>query len=111
WAGVVSNNGTPDGFLFFSDILFKEPRNTCDIKNVKPGNPKMTRKNLRPELLLQVLILLLLIPAIIVVGRPGNEANTASSSLSIYSDIQQRENNAGEDKVPKFPAEGPGGPI
>jgi hypothetical protein len=71
----------------------------------------MTRKNLRPELLVQVLILLLLIPAIIVVGRPGNEANTASSTLAIYSDIQQRKNNTGEDEVPKFSAEGPGGPI
>jgi hypothetical protein len=97
-------------FIFF-EYPFKEPRNTCDIKNVKPGNPKMTRKNLRPELLVQVLILLLLIPAIIVVGRPRNEANTASSSLAIYSDIQQRKNNAGEDNVPKFPAGGPGGPI
>src|SRR6476659_6678208 len=71
----------------------------------------MTRKNVRPELLVQILILLLLIPAIIVVGRPGNEASTASSSLAIYSDIQKQKNNAEENEAPKFPAEGPGGPI
>jgi hypothetical protein len=72
----------------------------------------MTTKNLRPELLVQVLILLLLVPAIIVVGRPGNGANTASSSLAIYPSIQKQKINVGAgNEVPKFSAEGPGGPI
>ncbi|HET6996217.1 MAG TPA: hypothetical protein VFI06_14590, partial [Chitinophagaceae bacterium] len=72
----------------------------------------MTQKNLRPELLVQVLILVFLIPAIMVVGRPGNETNTASSSLAIYSNNQnQKSGVSGEDEEPKFQAEGPGGPI
>ncbi len=83
----------------------------------------MVRRNLRSGLLVQTFILLLLIPAIIIIGRPNNDANTASTSLAVndlttYPDANKNnistKRNRGIDDYKEdlgFPTEGPGGPI
>lgn len=82
----------------------------------------MIRRNLHAGLLVQLLALFLFIPAVIIISRPNNSINTATSSvpmaeMSFYP--QQNNNNnivtsaSLENTMPvnSIPPEGPGGPI
>ncbi len=88
----------------------------------------MGRKNLHSGLVIQILILLLLIPAIMIVGKSDSKSNTVRSSFGM-ADVPAADNNHNDERQihvlsehansvvdpldPSLiaPTEGPGGPI